>query len=131
MPLCWLHGGGGILIATHTIKIALCTLAGEMFRAMGREELVHRQRDPEDRRKVRAYLTESARALVPVLPEKLVEMREIMARNMSEVENVLLSVWCGNCVKTWKPIRAVIRKLWDRIILPASTSTRTAAHGSM
>jgi len=64
----------------------------EMLRAMEAEDLVYRQRDAEDRRKVRVYLTERAYSLQPVLTKILVELRELMVSNMSKPEETLLKL---------------------------------------
>ena len=64
----------------------------EMLRAMEAEDLVHRQRDTEDRRKVRVYLTKRALELQPTLMEILLELRQLMVSKMTKSEETLLKL---------------------------------------
>jgi len=64
----------------------------EMLRAMESENLVYRERDAEDKRKVRVYLTEHARSFQPILAQILKELRELMISNMSKTEETLLKL---------------------------------------
>lgn len=64
----------------------------EMLRAMELENLVYRERDTEDKRKVRVYLTDHARSLQPLLTQILKELRELMVSNMSKTEETLLKL---------------------------------------
>lgn len=62
----------------------------EMLRAMEKEGLVQRKRDPTDRRKVRVYLTDHARSIQPVLLQIASEVNATMVSQMTEAEQVLL-----------------------------------------
>lgn len=64
----------------------------EMLRAMEAEDLVHRQRDTEDRRKVRVYLTQRALELRPTLMGILMELRQLMVSKMTQSEETLLKL---------------------------------------
>ncbi|MDX3893851.1 MarR family winged helix-turn-helix transcriptional regulator [Pusillimonas sp.] len=64
----------------------------EMLRAMEKEGLVDRRRDPHDKRKVRVYLTEHARSIQPILLQIASEVNATMVGHMSEAEQVLLKL---------------------------------------
>lgn len=64
----------------------------EMLRAMEAEDLVYRQRDVEDRRKIRVYLTKRAHELQPTLMGILTELRQLMVSNMTPSEEALLKL---------------------------------------
>jgi len=64
----------------------------EMLRAMEKEGLVTRERDPDDKRKVRVYLTDHARSIQPVLLQIASEVNATMVSQMTEAEQVLLKL---------------------------------------
>lgn len=64
----------------------------EMLRAMEKEGLVIRKRDPHDKRKVRVYLTDHARSVKPTLLQIASEVNATMVSRMSEAEQILLKL---------------------------------------
>jgi DNA-binding MarR family transcriptional regulator len=64
----------------------------EMLRAMERDGLVTRQRDEQDRRKVRILLTTQARELEPVLMGIAEDVNTLMLSGLSEAEEALLKL---------------------------------------
>jgi MarR family transcriptional regulator, lower aerobic nicotinate degradation pathway regulator len=57
-----------------------------MIRLLERDGLVRRQRDPEDRRAFRVYLTARARSFQPVAESVLREMDELVEERLSKAE---------------------------------------------
>jgi DNA-binding MarR family transcriptional regulator len=57
-----------------------------MVRLVERDGLVRRQRDPEDRRAVRVYLTAQARSFRPVAESVLRELDELLEEQLSQAE---------------------------------------------
>jgi DNA-binding MarR family transcriptional regulator len=64
----------------------------EMLRAMQRDGLVTRQRDEQDRRKVRIYVTAYARALEPSLMRIAEEVNTMMLAGLNAAEETLLKL---------------------------------------
>lgn len=64
----------------------------EMLRAMERDGLVTRQRDEQDRRKVRIRLTERARTLEPVLMGIAEDVNTLMLSGLNAAEEALLKL---------------------------------------
>jgi len=64
----------------------------EMLRAMERDGLVTRQRDEQDRRKVRIRLTERARELEPALLGIAEEVNTLMLTGLNAAEETLLKL---------------------------------------
>jgi len=63
-----------------------------MLRAMERDGLVTRQRDEQDRRKVRIRLTERARELEPALLGIAEEVNTLMLTGLNAAEETLLKL---------------------------------------
>jgi DNA-binding MarR family transcriptional regulator len=57
-----------------------------MIRLVERDGLVQRQRDPEDRRAFRIYLTARARSFRPVAESVLHELDELLEKRLSQAE---------------------------------------------
>lgn len=57
-----------------------------MIRLIERDGLVQRQRDPEDRRAFRIYLTARARSFRPVAESVLRELDELVEKRLSQAE---------------------------------------------
>jgi MarR family transcriptional regulator, lower aerobic nicotinate degradation pathway regulator len=57
-----------------------------MVRLVERDGLVRRQRDPEDRRAFRVYLTAQARSFRPVAESVLRELDELLEEQLSQAE---------------------------------------------
>ena len=57
-----------------------------MIRLLERDGLVRRQRDPEDRRAFRVYLTARARSFRPVAESVLRELDELVEERLSQAE---------------------------------------------
>jgi DNA-binding MarR family transcriptional regulator len=57
-----------------------------MIRLVERDGLVQRQRDPEDRRAFRIYLTARARSFRPVAESVLRELDELVEKRLSQAE---------------------------------------------
>jgi DNA-binding MarR family transcriptional regulator len=57
-----------------------------MIRLVERDGLVRRQRDPEDRRAFRVYLTAQARSFRPVAESVLRELDELLEEQLSQAE---------------------------------------------
>ena len=57
-----------------------------MIRLIQRDGLVRRQRDPEDRRAFRVYLTARARSFRPVAESVLRELDELVGERLSQAE---------------------------------------------
>lgn len=64
----------------------------EMVRALEADGLVTRTRDEVDRRKVRIHLSEQGRAIEPVLMQVAQTVNDLMVRDLSQAEAVLLKL---------------------------------------
>jgi DNA-binding MarR family transcriptional regulator len=64
----------------------------EMVRALEGDGLVTRTRDTQDRRKVRIELTAQGRAIEPALMEVAATVNELMVRDLTQAEAVLLKL---------------------------------------
>ncbi len=64
----------------------------EMVRALEADGLVTRTRDEVDRRKVRIHLSEQGRAIGPVRMQIAQTVNDLMVRDLSQAEAVLLKL---------------------------------------
>ena len=99
LVLCCLWEQDGL--PTSHLGDRLCQVGGTLTGVIDRMEergLVRRERDPEDRRVLRIWLTESGRQFEAVLPALSAELRERALKGLSQAERQLFSEWIDRMI---------------------------------
>jgi MarR family transcriptional regulator, organic hydroperoxide resistance regulator len=99
LVLCCLWEQDGL--PTSHLGDRLCQVGGTLTGVIDRMEergLVRRERDPEDRRVLRIWLTESGRQFETVLPLLSAELRERALKGLSPAERQLFSEWIDRII---------------------------------
>jgi MarR family transcriptional regulator, organic hydroperoxide resistance regulator len=99
LVLCCLWEQDGL--PTSHLGDRLCQVGGTLTGVIDRMEergLVKRERDPQDRRVWRIWLTEAGQQLESVLPSHSAEMRERTMKGLSQAERQLFSEWIDRMI---------------------------------
>jgi len=99
LVLCCLWEQDGL--PTSHLGDRLCQVGGTLTGVIDRMEergLVRRERDPEDRRILRIWLTQSGLELETVLPLLSAELRERALKGLSPAERQLFSEWIDRMI---------------------------------
>lgn len=99
----------------------------EMLRAMERDGLVTRQRDEQDRRKVRIRLTERARELEPALMGIAEEVNTLMLSGLNAAEEALLKLLLRKVRETLSADVDALATVLPEEPVPSSRTTRKHA----
>ncbi len=99
LVLCCLWEQDGL--PTSHLGDRLCQVGGTLTGVIDRMEergLVRRERDPEDRRVLRIWLTEAGQQFEKVLPALSAELRERALKGLSQAERQLFSEWIDRMI---------------------------------
>jgi MarR family transcriptional regulator, organic hydroperoxide resistance regulator len=99
LVLCCLWEQDGL--PTSHLGDRLCQVGGTLTGVIDRMEergVVRRERDPQDRRVCRIWLTESGRQLEAVLPPLSAGLRERALKGLSQAERQLFSEWIDRMI---------------------------------
>jgi DNA-binding MarR family transcriptional regulator len=99
LVLCCLWEQDGL--PTSHLGDRLCQVGGTLTGVIDRMEergLVRRERDPQDRRVLRIWLTDSGRQFEKILPSLSAELRERALKGLSQAERQLFSEWIDRMI---------------------------------
>jgi DNA-binding MarR family transcriptional regulator len=101
----------------------------EMLRAMERDGLVTRQRDEQDRRKVRIRVTERARELEPALMGISEEVNTLMLSGLNAAEGALLKLLLRKVRETLAADADALATVLPEEPVPGTRTARKPATG--